>query len=49
MVALPCVGGVASFCRTELSDWLEKPDKLVKQVLKLVSKLATSLKEHNQV
>ena len=49
MVAMPSVGGVASFCRTELSDWLEKPDKLVKQVLKLVSKLATSLKEHNQV
>ena len=48
-VAAPSVPVVVVVCQTDLSDWPDKPEKLVRLVLRLVSKLATCLKAHNQV
>ena len=46
---MPAIPAMASLCHSELSNCLEKPDKLVKLVLRVVSKLCLCLREHNQV
>ena len=48
-LAVPAIPAMASLCHSELSHCLEKPDKLVKLVLRVVSKLCLCLREHNQV
>ena len=46
---MPHVEAMVLLCTKELSDCRQRPEKQVKPVLKLVLKLATSLKEHGQV
>ena len=50
-VAMPHVSGVVALCETELAsyDSLEKQEKQVKLVLRVVSRLARVLREHHQV